>query len=151
VAAKERWARAASDVLGQQVVDVVPVARKKPGAAPYYVAGVAVFAAVVFLHQFGIVPGPTILAYFVGALPMAVLFQMAADVVFVALTPSGLQVLEGSRWNPTPQPPALGPLDPALVSGPRGLLRNSYDVGGRTHQVGWQHKGRFEQMLAAAR
>ena len=151
MAAKERWTRAASDVLGQQVLDVVPVARRKPGATPYYVAGVAVFAAVVFLHEFGVVPGPTIVAYFAGALPMSVLFQMTADLVFVARTPTGLQVLEGSRWNPTPQLPALGPLDPALVSGPRGLLRNSYDVGGRTHQVGWQHKGRFEQMLAAAR
>jgi hypothetical protein len=82
---------------------------------------------------------------------MALMFQLAHDIVFVVLTPAGLVVTRGSRWVPRPEAPVLGPLDPAVVRGPSGLLRNGYDIGGTRHRVGWQHKARFEQMLAAAR
>jgi hypothetical protein len=45
----------------------------------------------------------------------------------------------------------LGPLDPAVLTGPSGLLRNAYDIGGTRHRVGLPHRGRFEQMLAVSR
>jgi hypothetical protein len=67
------------------------------------------------------------------------------------LTPAGLVVTGSTRWVPRPVPPVLGTLDPRVVSGPHGLLRHGYDVGGTRDQVGWQHRARFEQMLAAAR
>ena len=151
MAAREKWVAAAAEVVGGEVREAVPLARRRPGGGLYFAAGAAVFAVFVFLHEFGVFPGPTLLVYFVGAFPMAVLFQLANDLVFAVLTPTGVVVTGSSRWMPRPTPPVLGPLDPAVVSGPSGLLRNSYDIGGIRHQVGWQHKGRFEQMLAAAR
>ena len=148
---REKWTTAAAEVVGREVGEAVPLARRRQGSGLYVAAGAAVFAVFVFLHEFGVIPGPSILVYFVGALPMAVLFQLANDPVFAVLTPTGIVVTGSSRWVPRPTPPVLGPLDPAAVSGPSGLLGNSYDIGSVRHQVGWQHKGRFEQMLAVAR
>lgn len=143
--------RAAAEVVGGEVRDAVPLVRRRPGGGRWIAGGVAVFAVLVFLHGLGMVPGPRALVYLPGAFAMSLMFQMANDLVFVVLTPAGLVVTGSTRWVPRPVPPVLGPLDPRVVSGPDGLLRNSYDVGGTRHQVGWQHRARLEQMLAAAR
>jgi hypothetical protein len=137
--------------VGEEVRDALPMTRSKPGAVLYTVLGVLAFAAVVFPYEFGLLPGPQLLVFFVGALAMTLIWQLGKVPVFAVLTPTGLVVVSSLRWRLKPTAPVLGPLDPAAVSGPTGLLNNSYDIAGARHLVGWQVRGRFEQMLAAAR
>jgi hypothetical protein len=148
---REKWSAAARDVTGQEVRDAVPMARTKPGGVLYTVLGVLAFAAVVFPYEFGVLPGPRLLVFFVGAVAMSAIWQAGKTPVFAVSTPTGLVVVSSTRWRLKPTAPVLGPLDPAAVSGPTGWLNNDYDIGGVRHQVGWQVKGRFEQMLEAAR
>ena len=118
-----RWDEAAAEVVQAPVTDAVPLARRKDGWWLYYLAGGGCFAVVVFLYQFGVIPGPTLLAYVLGAIPMSVLFQLSLTPVFAVLTPTGIQVTSGARWRPRPVAPVLGPLDPRVVSGPTWPVR----------------------------
>ncbi len=142
-----RWDEAAAEVVHAPVTDAVPLARRKDGWWLYYLAGGGCFAVVVFLYQVGVIPGPTLLAYVLGAIPMSVLFQLSLTPVFAVLTPTGIQVTSGARWRPRPVAPVLGPLDPRVVSGPRGLFGNAFDIAGQRHQVGLPQKARFQRML----
>jgi hypothetical protein len=148
---REKWTAAARDVVGQDVADVVPLGRFEEGGRLWTVLGVLVFGAIVFADEFVGLPGPRILVYFVGALAMTLIWQLGRKPVFVVRTPTGLVVTSSSRWSPRPAAPVLGPLDPATVSGPTGLLHNTYVIGGLRHQVGLPAKKRFEEMVAAAR
>lgn len=141
---------AATEVLDTSVSEVVSLARQKDGGGVFFVAGTAIFAVVVFLHEFGVIPGPTLLVYLAGALPMSLLFQLALDPVFAAQTPAGIQVTSSTRWIARPVGPALGPLDPAVVSGPHGLWRNAFDIAGVRHRTPIWHRARFQRMLLAA-
>ena len=147
----ERLTRAAAEVLGQEVRDVVPLARRKPDGIVFVVGGFMVFAASVFLHEFGYLPGPRMASYVPGLTAMVLGQMFAVDPVFAVLTPAGIQVTASSRVSPRPASPVLGSLDPGVVTGPTGLFGNVYSIGGRRHQVALPHKRRFEQMLAAAR
>jgi hypothetical protein len=151
MASREKWSAAAREVVGQEVRDALPMTRSKPGAVLYTVLGVLAFAAVVFPYEFGLLPGPQLLVFFVGAFAMTLIWQLGKVPVFAVLTPTGLVAVSGSRWSARPMAPVLGPIDPATVSGPTGLLNDSYVIAGARHLVGWQVKGRFAQMLAAAR
>lgn len=148
---REKWTAAARDVTGQEVRDVVPVGRLEEGGRLWTVLGVLVFAAVVFTVGLLALPAPKILVYFVGALAMSLIWQLGRRPVFVVQTPTGLVVTSSTRWRLMPVAPVLGPLDPASVSGPTGLMRNTYAIGGLRHQVGLPAKKRFEEMVAGAR
>ncbi|MFC5178124.1 hypothetical protein [Nocardioides taihuensis] len=148
---REKWRAAAREVTGQEVREAVPVARIKPGGPLFTVVGVLAFAAVVYPYELGLIPGPRLLVFFVGPFAMSLIWQLGRTPVFVLLTPTGLVAVHTSRWRLKPTTPVLGPVDPASVRGPSGLLGNAYDIGGARHQVGWQVRGRFEQMLAVAR
>ena len=147
MAAQQKWSAAASEVLGTPVSDAVPLARRKPGSGGWMAGGIVIFAVVVFLHNFGVIPGPTLLIYLVGAIPMSFMFQLANRTVFAAQTPDGIQMINSTRWSPTPVGPPLGPVDPATVTGPHGLFRNAFDIAGVRHRTAAWQRGRFEQML----
>ncbi len=150
MASTEKWAAAAADVLGAPVSEIVPLARRKPGGGAFVAAGVAVFGVVVFLHELGVIPGPTLLVFMAGAVPMSLLFQLALEPVFGALTPAGIEMTSSTRLVPKPVGPPLGPLDPAVVTGPHSLLRNAFDIQGTRHRVAIWQRARFQRMLAAA-
>ena len=151
MASTEKLAATAADVLDAPVSEIVSLARQKDGGGMFFGAGAAVMAVVVFLHEFGVIPGPTLVVYMAGALPMALLFQMTLEPVFAALTPAGIQMTSSTRWIPRPVGPPLGPLDPAAVSGPHGLLPNAFDIAGVRHRTPIWQRARFQRMLAAAR
>ena len=151
MASIEKLAATAADVLDAPVSEIVPLARQKGGGGAFFGAGAAVFGVVVFLHEFGVIPGPTLVVYLAGAFLMSLLFQMALEPVFAALTPAGIQMTSSTRWIPRPVVPPLGPLDPAIVSGPHGLWRNAFDIAGVRHRVAIWQRGRFQRILAAAR
>jgi hypothetical protein len=150
VASQQTWTAAASEVLGTAVSEVVPLARRKDSAPAYFAAGAVVFGAVVLLYGSGVIPGPMLLAYFLGALPMALLFQLGLDPAFAARTASGIELTSSTRLSPRPVGPPLGRLDPTVVSGPHGLMRNSFDIAGVRHLTPIWQRARFQQMLAAA-
>jgi len=150
MAARQRWTRAASEVLGMPVSEAIPLARRRPGASMLMVLGFLFFALVVFAFTFGLVPGPRLLAYAIGAAGMAVLLQLGQEPVFAALTPHGIQMTSSSRWAPSPTAPPLGPLDPTTVDGPGGLFRNVFVVNGVTHRTPATQSRRMKQMLDQA-
>ncbi len=122
MASVEKLAAAAAEVLGAPVSDVVRLSCHKKGGGAYFGAAAAIYGVVVFLHEFGVIPGPTWLVYLALVLPLSLLFQMAVQPVFAALTPTGIQMTSSGRWILRPAGPQLGPLDPAVVSGPHGRL-----------------------------
>jgi hypothetical protein len=150
VAARERWVVAATEILGTPVEEAVPLARSKEAPAAYFLGGAAIFGTITFLHEFGLIPGPTLVVYLVAATPMSLMFQMAFEPMFAVLAPTGIQMVSSTRWFPKPVAPALGPLDPATVTGPHGFARNAFEISGMTHRVPIWHRGRFQRMLADA-
>jgi hypothetical protein len=141
---------AATATLGTPVADAVPLARRRHNTAAVLVACLAVAFFVAVLYGFGAIPGPKFPLYFVGPASIVVFFQLTAEPVFAAQTrDGGIWMLTGSRMSPRPLTP-IGPLDTGHVSGPVGLLRNTFRIAGIKHQVGVQHKARFQRMLAAA-
>ena len=147
MASQERWTAAAAEVLGTPVTAAVPLARRRPGGGVLMLLGFVAFAVVVVLFVSGIVPGPRLLAYFLGALVMSFLIQLGQEPVFAAQTADGIQLVGSSRWSPHPTGPALGPLDPATVDGPRGVFRNAFVIGGVLHRTSATQRGRFQEML----
>ena len=122
MASQERWTAAAAEVLGTPVAAAVPLSRRRQGGGVLMLLGFVAFAVVVVLFVSGIVPGPRLLAYFLGALVMSVLIQLGQEPVFAAQTAHGIQMIGSSRWTPHPTGPVLGPLDPATVDGPARRL-----------------------------
>lgn len=148
---REKWVAAAREVTGQDVGDVVPLGRLEEGSRLWVVLGVLVFAAIVFTDELLDLPVPKLVVYLVGSLAMSLIWQVGRVPVFVVDTTTGLVVTSSTRWRLLPVAPVLGPLDPASVSGPVGLMRNTYVVGGRRHQVSLPARSRFEEMVTAAR
>ena len=146
----KKWAAAAAEVIHAPVSDAVPLSRTKDAPVGYFLGGAASFAVITFLHQFGFIPGPTLLVYLVAATPMSLMFQLALEPMFAVLTPSGIQILSSTRWILKPVAPGLGPLDPDVVTGPHGLTRNAFEISGITHRVPIWHRARFTRMLAHA-
>lgn len=68
---REKWVAAAREVTGHDVQDAVPLVRRKPQGWTYLLVGGLLFAPVVLLDEFGLVPGPRLVAYFLGALAMS--------------------------------------------------------------------------------
>lgn len=73
---REKWRAAAREVTGQEVREAVPVARIKPGGPLFTVVGVLAFAAVVYPYELGLIPGPRLLVFFVGAFAMSLIWQL---------------------------------------------------------------------------
>lgn len=147
MASQEKWTAAASEVLGTPVSAAVPLTRRREGGGVLMVLGFVAFAAVVVLFVSGILPGPRLLAYFLGALAMSLLIQLGQQPVFAARTADGIQVISSTRWSPQPTGPVLGPLDPATVDGPRGVFRNAFIIGGVLHRTSPAQRARFQEML----
>ena len=103
MASQERWTAAAADVLGTPVAAAVPLSRRRQGGGVLMLLGFVAFAVVVVLFVSGIVPGPRLLAYFLGALVMSVLIQLGQEPVFAAQTAHGIQMIGSSRWTRTRQ------------------------------------------------
>ena len=146
MAAQERWAAAAAEVVGAPVSAAVPLARRRDGATGYLVIGAVGFALSVAVFAVA-VPDQRFLGYFLGALLMAVFIQAGHEPVFAVRTPDGIQMTSSTRWSPTPVAPALGPLDPATVNGPAGLFRNVFVIAGVTHRTAATQSGRFQELL----
>lgn len=142
---------AATELLGTPVEDVVPMARSKRIKPLLVVIGILLAFVVVFWYELGLVPGPHFPFYFVAPAAVVTSMMLGSDQVFAAQTRDGvIWMLTGSRKNPRPLAP-IGPLDPAQVSGTAGIFGNTFRIAGMKHQVGVQHKSRFQQMLGSAR
>lgn len=154
MASQERWVAAAAEILDMPVSDAVLLARRKDGAGVYLAAGavvfVVVFAVVVYLTQIEVIPGSSLLIFFAAALPISLLFVLGTEWVFAALTPAGIEMTSSTRWRHRPVGPRRGQLDPTVVLGPAGPLRNLWEIAGTGHQTSLRQGRRFQKMLAAA-
>ena len=146
MAAQEKWAAAAAEVVGAPVSGAVPLARRRDGGVALFVAGAVLFALVVLVFNLWL-PDQRFLGYFVGALLMSLCIQLGQEPVFAVRTPDGIQMTSSTRWSPNPVTPPLGPLDPATVSGPGGLFRNVFEIGGVKHRTSATQSRRFRELL----
>ena len=146
MAAQEKWAAAATEIVGAPVSQAVPLARRREGATAYLVMGGVGFALAVLVFNLAM-PDQRFFGYFLGALVLAAFMQAGQEPVFAVRTPTGIQMTGSTRWSPHPVGPALGPLDPATVSGPAGLFRNVFVINGVQHRTSAAQSGRFRQML----
>ncbi len=148
MASQEKWSAAASQVVGEPVSEAVPLARQKEGGTVLMVLGFVLFAVVVVVVNL-VLPVSRFWGYFVGAALMATCIQLAQEPLFAVRTPGGIRMTGSTRWTPRPIEPPLGPLDPAIVTGPLGLWRNVYVIGGVKHRTSAWQSGRFRKMLGA--
>ena len=146
MAAQQKWTAAAAQVVGAPVSDAVPLARRKDGGVALFVVGIVVFALVVVVFNL-VIPDQRFFGYFLGALLMSVFLQLGQEPVFAVRTPEGIQMTSSTRWSPQPVGPALGPLDPATVSGPGGLFRNVFEIGGVKHRTSATQSRRFRELV----
>ena len=148
--AQEKWAAAATPVVGAPGQDAVPLVRRREGATTYFVLGGAGFVLAVLVFTIA-VPDQRFLGYFLGALVMSAFIQAGQEPVFAVRTPTGLQMTGSTRWSPHPVGPPLGPLDPATVSGPEGLFRNVFVIDGVKHRTSATQSRRFRELVQASR
>ncbi len=146
MAAQQKWAAAAAEVVGAPVSDAVPLARRKDGGVALFVVGIVVFALAVLVFQV-VLPDQRFFGYFLGALLMSVFIQLGQEPVFAVRTPDGIHMTSSTRWSPNPVGPPLGPLDPATVSGPGGLFRNVFEIGGVKHRTSATQSRRFRDLV----
>jgi hypothetical protein len=146
MSAQEKWAAAAAEVVGAPVSQAVPLARRREGGVALLVVGAVVFALVVLVFNV-LVPEQRFFGYFLGALLMTACIQLGQEQVFAVRTPDGIQMTSSTRWSPSPVGPPLGPLDPATVSGPGGLFRNVFEIGGVKHRTSAAQSRRFRDLV----
>jgi hypothetical protein len=149
MSAQEKWAAAAAEVVGAPVSEAVPLARRREGGVALLVVGALVFALVVVVFNV-LVPEQRFFGYFLGALLMTLCVQLGQEPVFAVRTPDGIHMTSSTRWSPSPVGPALGPLDPAAVSGPAGLFRNVFEIGGVKHRTSATQSRRFRDLVGQA-
>lgn len=146
MASQEKWAAAASEIVGAPVSAAVPLARRREGATTYLVMGLVGFVLAVVVFTIA-VPDQLLFGYILGALVMSAFLQAAQEPVFAVRTPDGIQMTSSTRWSPTPTAPPLGPLDPAAVTGPAGLFRNVFVIAGVKHRTAATQSGRFRELV----
>ena len=150
MAARERWIAEATDILGTPVDEVVPLARSKPSKPAWVVSSMVVGFFVVLLYEFGMVPGPQFLEYFVAPTAVVASLVLGSEQRFAAQTrEGGIWLLTGTRVSPRPLA-RIGPVDPGQVSAPTGMFGNTFTIAGVKHQVAVQQKARFWGMVESA-
>lgn len=147
--ASARQLTAASRVVGEQVIELVPLQFRKATFPLFLALGLALGVAIMLWAQTS-GSGSGILGAAVGGGVIGGAFALGVMPRSLALSSRGLTLLGSSIWIPTPNR-VLGSVAPESVSLEGGFLNRVVRIAGDKHIVSRVHVARLEQVLASAR